>query len=104
MQLQSGASQKSKKIMLFIFITVTLIIIAIATFMLWPSNISRHEAQSIAIAHVGGSNSHANRASRDFERFQRAWYVEVFYEGLVHEIYVSMRTGEVIRMEIDRWD
>jgi hypothetical protein len=72
--------------------------------MLWPANISRQEAQEIAVVHVGGSNSRANPASRDFERFQRVWSVEVFYDGLVHEVFVSMRTGEVVKMEIDRWD
>jgi len=91
----------SKKL---IIISLVLILIAIAAFMLWPSNISRQEAGEIAITYVGGSNSRANPASRDFEGFQRVWSVEVFYDGLVHEVYVSMRTGEVIRVEIDRWD
>ena len=86
----------------FIFIPLVLILIAVATFMLWPANISRDEAQEIAIAHVRGGE--ANRASRDFERFQRVWSVEVFYSGLVHEVYVSMRTGEVVAVERDRWD
>ena len=85
-----------------IFIPLVLILVAVATFMLWPANVSRYEAQEIAITHVGGSV--ANRASRDFERFQRVWSVEVFYSGLVHEVYVSMRTGEVIVVEVDRWD
>jgi len=93
------AGKKSK--MKLIIIPLALILIAVATFMLWPANISRQEAGEIAIAHVGGNNSRANRASRDFEQFQRVWSVEVFYDGLVHEVYVSMRTGEVIRMEID---
>jgi len=88
----------------FVIIPLVLILAAVATFMLWPANISRHEAQEIAIAHVGGSNSHSNRASRDFERFQRVWSVEVFYDGLVHEVYVSMRTGEVVKVEVDMWD
>jgi len=88
----------------FVIISLLLILIAIAAFMLWPSNISRQEAQEIAIAHVGGNNSRANPASRDFEQFQRVWSVEVFYDGLVHEVYVSMRTGNVVRVEVDRWD
>ena len=91
--------KKSKKEL--IIIPLVLIFVVVATFMLLPANVSRQEAQEIAIAHVGGNNSRANRASRDFEQFQRVWSVEVFYDGLVHEVYVSMRTGEVIRMEID---
>jgi len=98
---QSTGKRGRKK---FIIIPLVLILAAAATFMFWPANISRHEAQEIAIAHVGGSNSHSNRASRDFERFQRVWSIEVFYSGLVHEVYVSMRTGEVVRVEIGRWD
>ena len=85
-----------------IFIPFVLILVAATAFMLWPANVSRHEAQEIAINHVGGGV--ANRASRDFERFQRVWSVEVFYSGLVHEVYMSMRTGEVIAVEVDRWD
>ena len=85
-----------------IFIPFVALLLAVAAFMLWPANVSRHEAREIAIAHVGGGV--ANRASRDFERFQRVWSVEVFYSGLVHEVYVSMRTGEVVAVEIDRWD
>jgi len=98
---QLTSKRGSKK---FIVIPIVLILIAITAFAFLPANISRHEAQEIAIAHVGGSNSYSNRASRDFERFQRVWSVEVFYSGLVHEVYVSMRTGEVVRVEIDRWD
>jgi len=86
----------------FIFIPLLLILVAVVTFLSWPANISRHEAGEIAIAHVGGGV--ANRADRDFERLQRVWSVEVFYNNLVHEVYVSMRTGEVVAVEIDRWD
>ncbi|MCL2566329.1 MAG: hypothetical protein FWE24_11090, partial [Defluviitaleaceae bacterium] len=71
------AGRKSKKKL--IIIPLVLILAAVATFMLWPANVSRQEAQEIAIAHVGGNNSRANPASRDFERFQRVWSVEVFY-------------------------
>jgi len=99
-ELPTGKKSKRK----LIIIPIALILVAVATFMLWPANVSRQEAQEIAIAHVGGNNSRANPASRDFEGFQRVWSVEVFYNGLVHEVYVSMRTGEVVRVEIDRWD
>ena len=96
-------TRKAKKKFIIILITIILVIAIGATaFMFWPSNISRQEAAEIAITHVGGGT--ANRPDRDFERFQRVWSVEVFYNGLVHEVYVSMRTGEVVAVEIDRWD
>ncbi|MCL2235457.1 MAG: PepSY domain-containing protein [Defluviitaleaceae bacterium] len=78
------------------------IIIAGLAFLFWPSNISRDEASQTAISHVGGGV--ANRPERDFEAFTRVWSVEVFHDNLVHEVFVSMRTGEVVRVEIDRWD
>jgi len=83
-------------------IPLVMVLVAIAAFMLWPSNISRTDAQNIAITHVGGGT--ANRAGFDFEGLQRVWSVEVFYDGLVHEVYVSRRTGDVVRVEVDRWD
>jgi len=91
-----------KKIVAIAVIIVALLAIIFAIFMLRPANISREEARETAITYVGGGT--ANRASRDLSRFQRAWSVEVFYNGFVHEVYVSMRTGEVLRVEIDRWD
>jgi len=86
----------------FIIVPLVLLLIAITAFMFWPSNISRQEAQEIAVSHVGGGT--ANRPDRDVERFRRVWSVEVFYNGLVHEVYVSMRTGEIVGVEVDRWD
>ncbi|MCL2853644.1 MAG: PepSY domain-containing protein [Defluviitaleaceae bacterium] len=84
------------------YIIILGVLVVAAAFMFWPSNISRREAQELAVAHVGGG--HANPAERDFERLQRAWSVEVFYSGLVHEVYVNSRTGAIIRVEVDRWD
>ena len=94
--------KKGRKKLVLILIPLALLLVVIAAFMLWPANVSRDEAQQIAITHVGGGT--ANQASRDFERFQRVWSVEVFHGGLVHEVFVSMRTGEVVAVEIDRWD
>ena len=91
---------RKKGRIILILLPLMLILAAVAVFMLWPANVSRDEAQEIAISHVGGGR--ANRASRDFERFQRVWSVEVFYNNLVHEVYVSMRTGEVVAVEFDR--
>jgi hypothetical protein len=95
---------KKKGILKIILIPIAIIlaiVIAATVFMLQPGNISRQEAMDIALAHVGSGN--ANWPERDFEDFQRAWSVEVFYDGLVHEVYISRFTGEIIRVEIDRW-
>ena len=78
------------------------VMVGFFVWMAWPSHISRQAAEDIAIAHVGGGVT--NPADRGFAQFQRAWAVEVFYNHLVHEVYISMRTGQVIRMEIDAWD
>ena len=81
------------------------VVAMVAALVLWmtlPSNVSRQAAVEIALAHVGGGV--ANPADRDFEQFQRVWSVEVFYNNLVHEVYVNMNTGSVIRVEIDAWD
>lgn len=95
-----GRLKMNKKFISIAFITVALL--AIVIFIFFPSNISRDEATQIAIEHVGGGNF--NIPSRDFENFQRVWSVEVFYENLVHEVYVSMRSGEIVRVEISSWD
>ena len=71
-------------------------------FMILPSNISRQDAVEIAVSHIGGGT--ANPASRDFEQFQRVWSVEIFYNSLVHEVYVNMNTGNILRVEIDSLD
>ena len=95
---QLNPNKRGSKKLLLVAVAIALVFAVGATaFMFWPSNISRQEASEIAIAHVGGGT--ATRPDRDFERFQRAWYVEVFYSGLVHEIYVSMSTGDVISHE-----
>jgi len=99
-QIPNKAAQKSK--LKFILILIAVLVSAISTFMLWPASVSREEAREIALVYVGGDR--ANRASRDFEAFRRIWSVKVFYDGFVHEVYVSMRTGEIVRVEIDRLD
>jgi lipoprotein signal peptidase len=92
---------QKRRIKLIVGLAIALVVLAVA-FMFMPSNISRQEATDIALVHVGGGIS--NRPDRDFERFRRVWSVEVFYNNLVHEVYISMRTGEVVAVEIDRWD
>ena len=96
------APSKRKGRMKLIIILLLAAFIAVVAFVMWPGNISHQKAQHIAIIYVGGGT--ANRADFDFEGFQRVWSVEVFYGGLIHEVYVSRRTGDVVRMEVDRWD
>jgi hypothetical protein len=91
-------NSKKKRISILLLIPVVVIVAGISAFMLMPANVSRAEAAEIALTHIGGGRN--NRPDRDFERFQRVWSVEVFYDGWVDEVYVSMRTGEVVEVEI----
>lgn len=88
-----------KKILTWILPLVLAMAVAV-TWWAWPGNIDRQAARDIALTHVGGG--HANPAELDFENFTRVWSVEVFDDGLVHEVYVSRQTGDVIRVEISR--
>ncbi|MCL1996122.1 MAG: hypothetical protein FWG63_07955 [Defluviitaleaceae bacterium] len=97
----TGNPKRGKKIVI-ILVTLVLILVAGVAFMVWPGNISRAQAQEIAVAHVGGGV--AGWPDWDFEHFQRVWYVEVFYQNLVHSVYVNRSTGQVVRVEIDFWD
>ncbi|MCL2619667.1 MAG: PepSY domain-containing protein [Defluviitaleaceae bacterium] len=69
-------------------------------FMFWPASTSSDEATQIAISYVGGGV--ANTPERDLAGLTRVWSVEVFHNNLIHEVYVSMRTGEIVRVEVDR--
>ena len=67
----------TKKRKRFLIIAVLCIIGAIVFFnQPFGANVSRDEAMQIAVEHIGGGT--ANRPDIDWERFQRAWYVEVF--------------------------
>ena len=96
----NGNINKARPIKKWLII-VAIVLAVLAAFMLWPTNISRQEAMEIALSHVGGGV--ASRPERDFEAFQRAWNVEVFYGGIVYEIYINANTGAIISVEIDRW-
>ena len=86
-----------RKKLTYIFVVIALLVMGIVAFIFWPTPVTREEAREIALTHVGGG--HANPPERDFERFQRVWSVEVFYDGFVHEVFVNSRTGEVILVE-----
>ncbi|MCL2579692.1 MAG: hypothetical protein FWE32_06630 [Oscillospiraceae bacterium] len=57
------------------------------------------QAGDLAIAHVGGGA--ATTPDLEWEGWRWAWNLEVWQDGLVHEIYVDARTGRIIRHEID---
>ena len=63
-------------------------------------NVTNDEAMNIAAEHVGGGT--AATAELDWELWRWLWYVEVWHEGLVHEIYIHPNTGEIVSHEIDR--
>ena len=86
-----------KKKVIVSMVTIGVLMIGFLTFWFWPADITNDQAVEIAIEHVGGGV--ANRASRDFERFRRVWSVEVFYDNMVHEVYIDVNSGEVVGIE-----
>jgi len=90
-----------KKIMMSI-VAVAILIIGVFTFLFWPSDITNEQAVEIALEYVGGGV--ANRAEREFEGFRRVWSVEVFYDNMVHEVYVHVNSGEIVGVEVERDD
>jgi len=97
--MEKTKKSNTKVIVAICIIAAIILTTVFAAFWFWPSNITRQEARDIAYAHVGGGR--VNEPSRDFARFQRAWSVEVFYDGFVHEVYINSRTGEIIKVEIE---
>jgi len=73
-------------------------IIGLLIFLFLPANITNEQAVKIAIEHIGGGV--ANRAEREFENFRRVWSVRVFYENMVHEVYVQVNSGEILGIEL----
>ena len=63
-------------------------------------SVTSQEAMDIAISFVGGGR--ASSPDLDFELWRWVWYVEVWHEGFVYEVYIHPNTGAVIRHEIDR--
>ena len=63
-------------------------------------SVTSQQAREIAISHVGGGI--AGTPDLDFELWRWVWWVEVWHDGFVHEVYVHPTTGAVIRHEIDR--
>ncbi|MCL2354669.1 MAG: helix-turn-helix domain-containing protein [Oscillospiraceae bacterium] len=99
----SNRKRKFKMYLITISIIVAFIIIFVATTGIWTrfnANISREKAMDIAVSHAGGGR--ANTPELDWKIWRWLWYVEVVYDGLMHEIYINPNTGEVVRYEIDR--
>ena len=78
---------------------VGVLIIGFFTILFLPTDITNDQAVSIALEHIGGGV--ANRAEREFEGFRRVWSVEVFYDNMVHEVYVHVNSGEILGVERD---
>ena len=94
--------RKKWKLVVVILVVVLIITAAVAFYLPVGANITRDEAHQIALDLVGGG--FANPPDIDLERFQRTWYVEVFYEGLVHSIYINTQSGEIVSREVESWD
>jgi len=96
--------KQNKKLRLVVIIVVVVLIAAalVAFYLPVGANITRDEAQQIALELVGGGFT--NPPDIDLERFQRTWYVEVFYEGLVHSIYINTQSGAIVSREVESWD
>lgn len=60
--------------------------------------ISRERAGEIALAIAPGR---LVEVSRDWERGRAAWWVEIRYDGMVHEFYIDMETGTVLQHEVE---
>lgn len=90
--------QMKKKVIVSI-VMVGILIIGLFTYLFLPTNITNEQAVDIALEHIGGGV--ANQAEREFEAFRRVWSVEVFYENMVHEVYIRVNSGEVLRVERD---
>jgi len=88
-----------KKKIIMSFVAVGILIVGLFTFLFLPTDVNNAQAMEIAIEYVGGGV--ANRAEREFENFRRVWAVEVFHENLVHEVYVHVNSGEVLRVDRD---
>ena len=63
--------------------------------------ISRKQAGEIALAVTPGR---LVEVSHDRERGRTAWWVEIRYEGMVHEFYIDMETGAILQHEIEKDD
>ena len=94
-----GDRIKMKKKVIASIVTAGILVIALFTFLFLPANITNEQAVDLALAHIGGGV--ANRAEREFEGFRRVWSVEVFYENIVHEVYIQVNSGEILGVERD---
>jgi len=62
------------------------------------SSISRERAGEIAL---GVAPGRLVEVSRDWENGRPAWWVEVRYNGMVHEFYIDMETGVILHHEYE---
>ena len=90
----------------FLIITgIIAILLAGLTIRAWLNiSVTAQEAMEIAVAHVGGGIAATPELDWEISRPWSPlwWWVEVWHEGLVHEIYIHPSTGVVMGHEIDR--
>ena len=101
-QTRHEALRKTIEILLAAIVIIAIVLAVSAAWTFFGANISGQEAMEIAIAHVGGGMAGTPDLSLGMWRW--FWGVEVWYNGLIYEIYVHPNTGAVVRVEIDRWD
>jgi len=63
-----------------------------------PSEISSEQAAHIA---MGVAPGQLVEVSRDLENGRPAWWVEIRHNGMVHEFYIDMETGEILQHEFE---
>ena len=90
---------RHKKLLITIGI-IAILLTGIAVGTRFNISVTSQEAMAIAIAHVGGGTSATPEL--DWETWRWLWWVEVWHDDLVHEVYVHPNTGAIIRHEIDR--
>jgi uncharacterized membrane protein YkoI len=96
-------SESANKTVKKVIIIAAIIVVILVAFMIWQRfnvTVPRQDVMDIAIAHVGGGT--ATTPELDWEIWRWVWNLEVWHDGLVHELYINSRTGEIISHEIDR--
>ena len=95
-------NNKTKKFLsaVGIIIAVVIVIAVVTRINIAIGGITGYEAGEAAVARIGGGM--VTDTELDWELWRWLWWVEVWHEGFVHEIYVHPGSGEIIRHEIDR--
>jgi len=93
---------KKLKVILIVAAVLAIMVLVYALVTRFTISVTGAEAMNIAVEQAGGGT--AATPDLDWEIWRWAWYVEVWHNDFIHEIYVDARSGAVIRHEIERWD